>query len=117
MSIDGIGRPPPTGGAAPLGGALGSEQKSEPFRVGHESEVGAATPTSGLVGQLERGELSFEQYLDARVNEATAPFEGRLPAEQLDFVRESLRAQLETDPVLVDLVRRAADVGASTREP
>lgn len=117
MSIDGINRPPPAGGATPLGGPLGAEQKGESFRVGRESDVGATAPTAGLLGQLERGELSFEQYLDARVNEATAPFEGRLRAEQLEFVRESLRAQLETDPVLVDLVRRTADVGASTRDP
>ena len=30
-----------------------------------------------------------------------------LPAAQLDFIRETLREQIASDPVLVELVRRA----------
>jgi hypothetical protein len=33
--------------------------------------------------------------------------EGRLSPEQLEFVKEELRAQLQSDPVLIELVRRA----------
>jgi hypothetical protein len=41
------------------------------------------------------------------VADATAHLEGKLAAEQLEFVKRSLRQQLSTDPVLVELIRRA----------
>jgi hypothetical protein len=62
-----------------------------------------------LLERLERGELSVDQYLDSRVDEAVAPFQAHLPADKLEFLKSSLRAQLETDPVLVELVRRATE--------
>jgi hypothetical protein len=72
------------------------------FRVGATDTVAA----SDLV-RLERGELGLEAYLDARVEEATRHLAQRLSAEQLSFVKETLRTELESDPVLVELVRRA----------
>ena len=41
--------------------------------------------------------------------------EGRLSPEQLEFVKEELRAQLQSDPVLIELVRRAT--GQSPEAP
>ena len=43
--------------------------------------------------------------LNIKVNEATAHLDHRLSAEQLDFIRTSLREQLASDPMLVDLVK------------
>jgi hypothetical protein len=100
MSIDGIGRsgPPPGIGAA------------TEVQVGGTAELGSTTASSGAVGsealaQLQRGEITLPQYLDATVQQAVQHL-GQLPAEQLDFVRTELRRQLETDPALLELVRR-----------
>jgi hypothetical protein len=107
MGIDGIGKPgsvPPAavGATQQLPAASGAKE----FAVESASSVEPAAGSDQL-DQVGRGELSLEQYLDARVADATAHLEGRLAAEQLDFVRRSLRQQLSTDPVLVELVRRA----------
>jgi hypothetical protein len=41
------------------------------------------------------------------VDDAVRPFEGRLSGEQVQLIREALAQQLETDPVVVELVKRA----------
>jgi hypothetical protein len=103
MSIDGIGKP---GGVAPgapaAGAALGS------FEVGAPAAASASSAAAGsdAFQALERGEISVDQYLDARVESAVAPLVSRLSPEQLEFVRGELRGALETDPVLVELVRK-----------
>ena len=116
MGIDGIGKPGPglpplaLGGVGPATGPA----SAEPFRV----EAGAPAEPAGRsepLDRLGRGELSLGEYLEARVVEATAHLEGRLTTEQLEFVKSSLRQQLETDPVLVELVRRAT--GSLPAEP
>lgn len=116
MSIDGIGRPPrppsgvePLGGPAPAGGA-------ETFAVERGAETQAVAAT-GPLAELERGELSLEQYLDARVEDALAPLAQRLAPEQVEFVRGSLRAELASDPVLVELVRRITGAAPASTEP
>jgi hypothetical protein len=104
MPIDGIGKPPsipPSGGTPAASGSTGS---AEGFRVGASS---APSATSGDLARLERGEIGLDAYLDARVGEATRHLEDRLGRVELDFVRKTLRAELESDPVLVELVRRA----------
>jgi hypothetical protein len=103
MPVDGIGKPPPV---PPQGGPAtsGANAPSEPFRVGAAEKPSIA---GGDLARLERGEISVDAYLDARVGEATKHFEGRLPRAELEFVRRTLRAELESDPVLVELVRRA----------
>src|SRR3954469_9600707 len=99
MGIDGIGKAPPV---APAEGTSGAQGPSADFRV---SPSGGAAPPSELA-RLERGEIGLDAYLDGRVGEATRHLEGRLTPEQLDFVRETLRGELSSDPVLVELVRR-----------
>ena len=106
MGIDGIGKPGPGGlppgaaGSGPVGGP------GEQFQVGKSS---AATGVEGsdTLGRLQRGELTLDAYLDARSAEAVRHLEGKLPPEQLEFVQQTLREQLASDPVLVELVRRA----------
>ena len=108
MGIDSISKPGsglPPGAAGEVGGAS-AVGKTEGFRTEESRPVEAAGGSEALE-KLERGELSREEYLDVRVAEATAHLEGKLSADQLDFVKESLRTQLGTDPVLVELVRRA----------
>lgn len=109
MGIDGIGKAPPSappGGAEPAGAASGSGGE---FRVG-----GATSPApAGALARLERGEIGLDQYLDARVAEATAHLVGRVGAEQLELVKQTLRTELSNDPVLVELVHRATGKVAS----
>lgn len=118
MGIDGIGKPPGPGlppGA--VGGSSGARKpgaaRGESFSVERAGTAERAQPSDALT-QLRRGELSLEQYLDTRVASAVEHLQGKLPAEQLAFVEQSLREQLSNDPVLVELVRRAT--GASTME-
>lgn len=111
MGIDGIGK---RGGVAP--GAPGASVPGS-FEVGAKPAADAAvaklaTGASEAFLALERGELGLEQYLEARVEGAVAPLVSRLSPEQLEFVRAELRAALETDPVLVELVRKTT-AGAS----
>jgi hypothetical protein len=105
MPIDGIGKPPsiPPPGGTPATSGTGAA-RGDDFRVGTAAAPGIAG--SDLV-RLERGEIGLEAYLDARVGAATKHLEGRLARAELDYVRRTLRAELESDPVLVELVRRA----------
>jgi len=104
MSIDGIGRPPRPPGVGPSEGPLPAGGVDK-FQLERSAETSAVSP-SGPLARLEKGEISVDQYLDARVEDALAPLVERLAPEQLDFVRSSLRAELATDPVLVELVGR-----------
>jgi len=106
MGIDGIGKPPsPPGGVGGPSGVGGGGSTGATFRV--EQASGAAPAGSSELERLGRGEISLDEYLDARVLEATEHLGGKLSAEQLDFVKSTLRAQLESDPVLIELVQRA----------
>ncbi|MFZ5896482.1 MAG: hypothetical protein ACOY0T_35840 [Myxococcota bacterium] len=110
MSIDGIGRPPGgPGGVGPLSGPASPSASGETFRV-ESGEAPSASSGSSLLDRLSSGEISVEQYLDARVEEAVAPLVSKLPADAVEHIKSSLRADLETDPVLVELVRRATGV-------
>lgn len=107
MSIDGIGK---RGGVVP--GAPSPAPAAGPTERSFEVGVArAGAGAEGVVGSdafvaLERGDLTVEQYLDARVESAVAPLVSKLSSEQLEFVRGELRHALETDPVLVELVRK-----------
>jgi hypothetical protein len=117
MGIDGIGKG--TGGL-PIGGinpADRSEVGAKPtgeFKVSAATSAEPAAPTA--LDRLRSGELSVEQYLDIQVHEATAHLDGRLQPDQLSFVRDSLREQLSTDPLLVDLVKSATGALPPSRE-
>jgi hypothetical protein len=105
MGIDGIGKPPaPPAGVGPSGPA-GTGPAGDGFRV--DPSAGVGSTGAGELERLGRGEISLDEYLEVRVTEATEHLADKLSAEQLDFVKSTLRSQLETDPVLVELVRRA----------
>ncbi len=113
MSIDGIGKPPGSniaglGGPGGVAGAEAPRAPTEAFKVGQSA---AAAPSSSVSGSaelssLQRGELSLDQYLDSRVSAATQHLSGKISPDQLEFVKQSLREQMATDPVLVELVQR-----------
>jgi hypothetical protein len=56
--------------------------------------------------QLKAGKIDFNQYVDLKVEEATAHLEG-LTKVQLEGIRSMLRDRLATDPELVDLLQQA----------
>lgn len=107
MSVDGIGsggrNVGSVGSAAP---AAAPSAATGPSEVGRTSETeGAAAPSA--LERLGRGEITLDQYLDVRVSDAVRHLEGRMPAEQMEFLRAALRDSLASDPVLAELVRRA----------
>ena len=118
MGIDGIGKPP----GAPIGsvgGVSGTEAPlaGESFSVERSAAGTPAAPAeriSAALSSLQRGEVSLDQYLDTRVTEATSHLTGKLSPEQLDFVKQSLREQLSSDPVLVELVQRTTGSSPAT---
>lgn len=66
----------------------------------------AARVASESLQRLERGEISLEEYLDERTERALDHVRAKVNPEVLEMVRATLREQLRTDPVLVELVRR-----------
>jgi hypothetical protein len=117
MSIDGIGKRGGVAPGAPEAPAPGAAPAAGSFEVGAAAPASAASAAAGSDAfvALERGEISVEQYLDARVEGAVAPLVSRLSPEQLEFVRAELRAALETDPVLVELVRKTTGGAVAAR--
>jgi hypothetical protein len=106
MAVDGIGsggRPVPDVGGGEVDAAHGADVANE-VTAGSAAERSAG---SALLDQLKRGEIDLDGYIDAQVNAATTHVQGSLQAAQLDFIREALREQITTDPVLMELVRRA----------
>lgn len=112
MSIDGVGKPPGPGGPPGVGGVGGVGKSGESFRVDKADAPGKVEGSDAL-GQLQRGEINVDQYLDTRVEHAVQHLAGRLSPEQLDFVKSTLREQLATDPVLTELVKRATGAVAT----
>src|SRR5690242_3015556 len=107
MSVDGIGS-----GGRNVGGVGSADPAAASNAAAGAAEVGRPRETEGTAGpsaleRLGRGEITLDQYLDVRVSDAVQHLEGRMPAQQIEFLRASLRESLASDPVLVELVRRA----------
>jgi len=112
MSIDGIGK---RGGVTPGAPVPVAAPAQGEFGVGAPAPAATtAAAGSDAFQALERGEIDVEQYLDARVEGAVAPLLSKLSPDQLEFVRAELRAALETDPVLVELVRKTTGGAVSS---
>src|SRR5258706_1753696 len=107
MSIDRIGKGggPPVTGVGQSGSPTEVGSKGADFKV---SKSALATPVATEpLDRLKSGEISVSQYLDIKVEEATTHLDKRVSSEQLSFIRNSLREQLATDPMLVELVQAA----------
>ena len=116
MGIDGINKGGGPAGISPTAsGSIGGVAGADEFSVGDVQPTTGVTATAPL-DRLKAGEIDVDSYLDMRVEQATAHLAGRVDPEQLGFIRSSLRAQLEQDPALVDLVRRATESTAKSME-
>lgn len=60
---------------------------------------------SEALERLKRGELTLEQYTDDRIERAIGAIPLRLTERQREAVRETLRQQLATDPVIAEYTR------------
>ncbi len=104
MGIDGIGKPSgiEPGLGVDVASSIGST-RAERASVGAPTE-GSPAQGSEALGRLERGELSIDQYLDIQVERATSHMVQHVSPEELGFVKAALRQQLQSDPVLLQLV-------------
>ena len=68
---------------------------------------GIVTAGEGDRARFLRGELSRGEYLELEIERALAPFAGSVDAERLGVMRAILRAELESDPIFVELTERA----------
>jgi hypothetical protein len=106
MSIDRIGKgsgATPAAGIGQPGSSAEVSKSGSEFRVSKGDE--AASVARAPLDRFRAGEISVSQYLDIKVSEATSHLDRRLSTEQLEFIRNSLREQLASDPMLVELVK------------
>jgi len=112
MAIDGIGKSPVSGTpgsveAADNSAAVSKTEFTLESASGADSAGAASRVDSGLLGRVQSGQITREQYLDIRADEAVKHLVGQIPAEKLEIIRLTLREQLDTDPLLMTLARRA----------
>lgn len=111
MGIDGIGKGGPPAGVTPPA-STGQLSTGAEFRV---AEVTGTQPQTDL-SRLDSGEITRDEYLRLRVDQATGHLEGRLSPELLGELRERLLAEFEMDPVLQRLAQRASGTAAADDE-
>jgi hypothetical protein len=115
MGIDGIGKkgPPVAPPPAVTPGATRAQQTGKPFQVDQSDKSGAASRAEEVkatgptpLERLRAGEIDVKGYVDAKVQEATAHL-GPMPPEKLEQIRAALRDRIGSDPMLVELVKKA----------
>ena len=77
--------------------------------IGSSSAVAEAplSEQEELARKLRAGEIDLEGYYDATVELGVAHLRNRVTPEQLEIVRERMREEVETNPILVKMVRDA----------
>jgi hypothetical protein len=117
MPIDRIGKsgaPPPV----PAKESVSPVAPTKPFEVGR-AEVAPPAPVAPTaptpLERLKAGDIDVDQYVDLKVDQATAHLRG-VPRAQMDAIRAMLREQVASDPALVDLVRAATGRAPTPRE-
>ena len=111
MGIDGIGKastPPPLDATA----SLEPTQISTPVEGTSPSTIAkteSSSSATSVFSRFQSGEITKEQYLDLKVDEAVSPYVNRMTQDQLEFMKTALREQLELDPTLIELTRRATE--------
>jgi len=68
--------------------------------------TGKQARVSAALIKLKSGEMTLDEYLDDRADHAVAHLKTLVNGEQLQVVRQVVRDQLTTDPVLVEMVRQ-----------
>lgn len=67
----------------------------------------ASRAPSEALQRLKSGQISLDEYLDLRTERALDHVRGKVPADMLETIRVTLKDQLRSDPVLIELVQRA----------
>jgi len=115
MGIDGIGKKGPAGAPPATGtpAASRAQQTGKPFQIDQSDKSGAAERAAEVkataptpLERLRAGEIDVKGYVDAKVQEATAHL-GPMPPEKLEQIRAALRDRIGSDPLLVELVKKA----------
>jgi hypothetical protein len=115
MPIDRLGpKGPPTPPPAASGPGRPAESFGSPEAARPAPAIGAAGPSEALQ-RLRAGDIDLSQYVDLKVQHATAHLSGVVTPAELEAVRAQLRDRLSSDPTLVDLVHTAA--GGATEPP
>jgi hypothetical protein len=70
------------------------------------TEPPGPSSSAGPLARLRAGEIEVDEYVEAKLDEATSHLAALAPAE-LQKVRAALRAELEQDPELRALLRAA----------
>jgi hypothetical protein len=63
-------------------------------------------PKSEMLCRLQRHEITLGQYLDHCAEEAVAHLKGLVDAERLQSIKEVIRDQMMTDPVIIRYVEQ-----------
>lgn len=83
---------------------------------GASPDVTAARPAAGPLGELQAGRIDVEQYVDLKIQQATAHLEG-IPGVNLVEVQRLLRDKLVEDPTLQRLLRDATGAALPGDDP
>jgi hypothetical protein len=67
----------------------------------------AEEPQSEALQRLHRNEISLDEYLDGCVEQALSAWVGKVRPDRLEFVRQMLRDQMRSDPLLIEYIREA----------
>ena len=112
MGIDRIGNKGPPAALPPEKPRVDRPSEAgKPFEITQPPAAAAhgAASIDAPRTALERyraGEIDIGEYLDIKVDEATAHLAG-LAAQDLQSIRSALRERLASDPTLLELVRTA----------
>ena len=115
MGIDSIGKPKaPVAGLPNASSSVSDVSGTSTFEV-RTNKTEGVTATSD-VDELQAGKISVDDYLDRKVAAATQHLDGKVAAEKLQWIRETLRTQLQQDPMLKEMVRRVNQGVATTTD-
>jgi hypothetical protein len=106
MAVDGIGGSKPPGALPGVGSTPPRATSGEGFDL--QANASASTGKAADFERLQQGEISREEYLSARVQQAVSHLEGVVPVERLELIKAQLLEQMQgNDPVLNELLKRA----------
>jgi hypothetical protein len=88
-----------------------------PMAAGRLRSLGSSRPAAvaplseeeELLRKLRDGSITSDEYYEAFVERSIAHLHGTVSAEQLEDIRECMRAEVETNPVLVKMMRDALE--------
>jgi hypothetical protein len=88
-----------------MGGANRSQNGQAAVAEPADGGQGGAAP-SDMLQRLSRGEISVDDYLEWQVERSVDHVRQLIGPEQLEIVKQTLREQLATDPVLAEYVSK-----------